>query len=139
MILQALTHYYEVLAQKGLVAARNWSTAQVSDRLILDRDGSLIGIISAKVDAQKGKKTIQVNSPIQVPEQAKRSSAIVPNFLCDSASYLLGISLEGEKLSQSNDATSRKKGEKDIQRAVRCFEASREFHHTVRSLSFRSG
>lgn len=51
MILQALTHYYEVLAQKGLVAARNWSTAQVSDRLILDRDGSLIGIISAKVDA----------------------------------------------------------------------------------------
>lgn len=131
MILQALTHYYEVLAQKGLVAARNWSTAQVSDRLILDRDGSLIGIISAKVDAQKGKKTIQVNSPIQVPEQAKRSSAIVPNFLCHSASYLLGISLEGEKLSQSNDATSRKKGEKDIQRAVRCFEASREFHHTV--------
>ena len=131
MILQALTRYYEVLAQKGLVAVRNWSTAPVSDRLVLDRDGSLIGIVSAKVDVQKGKKTVQVNSPIRVPEQAKRSSAITPNFLCDSASYLLGISPKGEKLSHSNDAVNRKKGEKAVQRAVKCFEASRKFHHTM--------
>jgi CRISPR-associated protein Csd1 len=124
MILQSLTKYYEVLADKGEIPQLGWSVAQVSDRVVIDSEGRLKSIISAKVQQQKGKKIIEVNASMKVPEQAKRSSGVKANFLCDAVPYLFGINVKPKE----NDA---KKEQKNIQRAKECFEASRALHHQI--------
>ena len=42
MILQALTEYYERLAEQGIVSKPGWSTTKVSDAIVLDFDGQII-------------------------------------------------------------------------------------------------
>lgn len=116
MILQALAQYYDALAAQGLAPRPGWSVAKVSFALNLDARGRLIGVIPLKREVQRGNKTAQVPSAIQVPEQVKKTSGIAANFLCDGAAYLLGAG-EGDKAA----------------RALECFAASRELHQNVLS------
>lgn len=115
MILQALNHYYEILAAdpESKIPLRGFSTANVSFALILSKDGELTDIIPLFEKVQRGKKIIEVPRKMIVPEQVKRSSGISANFLCDNCTYVLGLIGETQK---------------DQQYAVKRFEAFKNFN-----------
>ena len=91
MILQALTEYYERLAEQGIVSKPGWSTAKVSDAIVLDFDGQIIGVLPLKEVIIRGTKKMEVLRDCRVPQMVSRSSGIKANFLCDNAKYILGI------------------------------------------------
>ena len=91
MILQALTEYYQSLAQAGKIAAPGWGPVKVSFVLYLTPDGTLEGVSSTQVEQAKGKKTVLAPRSMSLPAPVKRSSGIAANFLCDNSGYLLGV------------------------------------------------
>lgn len=125
MILQALTSYYERLADIGKVGRPGWSIAKVSYAIELDDDGTIDGIYSLLVEVQDKKKTKWVPQKKLVPEPVKRSVNVSSNFLCDNAKYIFGIdpSADLEK--------DEKKRAKAKQRALDCFSACRTIHQDV--------
>ena len=48
MILSALVHLYEELCKQGKIQAEGWGIAKVTHRILLDKEGHLCGIISAR-------------------------------------------------------------------------------------------
>lgn len=114
MILQALVKHYETLAEQGKVSRQAWCRAKVTYALDIDTDGKLLGIISLRQSEERGKKTVWLPSPMEVPEMAARSSGVSANFLCDNSKYLLGI---------DNDGSGK--------RVLECFQAAREKHESV--------
>ena len=52
MILQALTKYYESLAEQGKVDREGWCKAKVSYGINLSKDGKILGIISLKQEEE---------------------------------------------------------------------------------------
>lgn len=111
MILQALTRYYETLADQGKIARPGWAKSRVSYALCLNTDGELVQVIPL-LEETGGKKP----QPRQfdLPAPVKRSSGIASNFLWDNSSYLLGV-----------DAKSKP------DRSRQCFIACKEHHHAV--------
>lgn len=95
MILQSLVDYYEVLVRKEKAVKPGWCKAKVSYALNLFPDGTLKGIFPLQEEQQKGKKTVMVPLPMNVPEMVSRSSGISANFLCDNSKYFLGIDANG--------------------------------------------
>lgn len=112
MILQSLVKYYKSLEKEGKIEGFGWGTAKVSDRIVLDKQGKLLGIISAKNTNGKGKK--EIPTIMNVPEQVKRSSGIAANFLCDTSTYILGMDGKGKS-----------------KRAADSFAASKKLHHEI--------
>lgn len=124
MILQALTSLYEALAQKGEISKEGWSREKISFALSIDEEGNLLRVtpLFDTVDGPKGKMR-EVPQKMTVPAAVKRTSGAAANFLWDNSSYILGVSLKkGE-----DDAEREKRRNKDI----KCFEACREFHHSM--------
>lgn len=117
MILQALVHYYETLLKKGLVARPGWTTGKVCWGLDLTPTGELLAVKDLQTVVTNGKKTKLVATPMEVPEQVKRSSGFTPNFLCDTSSYILGVD----------------DNEKQPDRALKCFEAAKKLHLDILS------
>lgn len=127
MILTKLATEYERLVDQGKLDRPGWIPSKISYALELDTDGKLVAIQSLRItDTIVGKngksKTVTYPRSMVVPEPVKRSSGIDPNFLCDNASYILGISGKGKTEEEKV---------KNKARAVACFRASREFHHTL--------
>ena len=114
MILQALVHLYDELCKQGKIAEEGWGIAKVSHRIVLDEDGHLQGIVSAKKKVQRGKKEIEIPSEMIVPLPVTRSSGVKANFLCDNSSYFFGKDDKGKPI-----------------RAKQCFEAAKEKHHQI--------
>ena len=114
MILQALTEYYQSLAQAGKIAAPGWGLVKVSFALYLAPDGTLEGVSSTQVEQAKGKKTVLAPRSMSLPAPVKRSSGIAANFLCDNSGYLLGVDSKGKP-----------------QRALECFAACRALHEKI--------
>lgn len=114
MILQCLTRYYALLAEDGRLPRPGYSVAKVSFALNLSESGELLDILPLTHAETRGKKTFEAPQTKVVPESATRSVGILPNFLCDNSSYLLGLD---------------KKGKPD--RSLSCFAASRELHQHV--------
>lgn len=114
MILSALVHLYEELCKQGKIQAEGWGIAKVTHRILLDKEGHLCGIISARKKVQKGKKAIEVPCEMCVPLPVTRSSGVKANFLCDNSSYFLAMDAKGK-----------------VQRTIQCFEAAKELHHQV--------
>lgn len=114
MILQSLVHLYDELSRQGKVAREGWGIAKVSHRLVLDEEGGLIGIVSARKKVLRGKKEKEIPSDMMVPLPATRSSGVKANFLCDNSSYLLGVDNKGKP-----------------ERTKECFEAARALHHQI--------
>lgn len=114
MILQALTEYYETLAQSGKISPPGWGDVKVSYALCIGDDGALEQIISVQTPQQKGKKTVLAPQLMKLPAPVKRSSGVLANFLCDTSSYLLGTDLKGKP-----------------QRALECFRACRALHEKL--------
>ena len=111
MILQALVQHYEDLADQGKVEREGWCQAKVSYAVNLSEDGQVLGIISLKQEAERGKKSVWVPASMKVPEMVTRSSGVAANFLCDNSKYILGIDENGTN-----------------QRLLECFAAARERH-----------
>ena len=114
MILTALIHLYEELCKQGKIQAEGWGIAKVTHRILLDEEGHLCGIISARKKVQKKKKEIEVPYEMCVPLPVTRSLGVKANFLCDNSSYFLAIDDKG-----------------NVQRTIQCFEAAKELHHRV--------
>jgi len=94
MILQSLYKYYQILLDdpEVAVAPPGYSAANVSFALNLSPDGELLDIVPLVTRSFDGKKERERNfRRMIVPEQAKRSSGIVSNFLCDYPVYVLGL------------------------------------------------
>jgi CRISPR-associated protein Csd1 len=95
MILQSLYRYYEILLEDPDVniAPPGYSATTVSFALNISEAGDLLDIISLFEPKQLGKKTVEVPRRMIVPEQVKRTgTSPQPNFLCDPAAFVLGIS-----------------------------------------------
>lgn len=114
MILTALVHLYEELCKQGKIQAEGWGIAKVTHRILLDKEGHLCGIISARKKVQRGKTEREVPCEMCVPLPVTRSSGVKANFLCDNSSYFLAVDDKGK-----------------VQRTIQCFEAAKMLHHQV--------
>nr|WP_297172115.1 type I-C CRISPR-associated protein Cas8c/Csd1 [uncultured Agathobaculum sp.] len=114
MILQALTAYYETLSARGEAPAYGWGYAKVSFALCINQNGALEQVVSVKTEQQRGKKLELVPQNMLLPAQVKRANGIAANFLCDNASYFLGVDNKGKP-----------------ERALQCFAACKELHETI--------
>lgn len=114
MILSALVHLYEKLCKQGKIQAEGWGIAKVTHRILLDKEGHLCGIISARKKVQRGKKEKEVPCEMCVPLPVTRSSGVKANFLCDNSSYFLAVDAKG-----------------NVQRTIQCFEEAKKLHHRV--------
>jgi CRISPR-associated protein Csd1 len=111
MILQSLVRYYETLSdnEEYDIPRQGYSNVKVSFALNLSIDGELHNIVSLKCVRGNNKKLIP--QTMIVPEQVTRSSGVLPNFLCDNSSYVLGFDNKGKP-----------------KRSLECFEAFRKLH-----------
>ena len=109
MILQALVDYYEELASQGKIARPGWAKAKVSWALEIDEEGQLLDVLPLRTPSQDGKKMLP--REMELPAPVKRSSGILPNFLWDNASYILGQDNKGKP-----------------KRTEECFDAARKLH-----------
>ena len=114
MILQALTQLYQDLSARGAIARRGWSSASISYALCLSEDGSLTQAVPLLVEEQNGKKKVLRPRKMELPAAVTRSSGVLPNFLWDNSSYLLGVDEKGKP-----------------ERSRKCFEACAELHHRL--------
>ena len=114
MILQALTDYYQALEQAGKIDAPGWAPVKVSYTLLLSEGGALEQAIRIQTEQPRGKKMVSAPQVFSLPAPVKRTVGVAANFLCDNASYLLGIDNKGKP-----------------QRTRECFEASRSLHERL--------
>ena len=126
MILQALTHLYAELEKQGKVSLDGWGKAKVTHRLILDENGTLIGIIST---------TSKKNEPISmdVPYQEGRSgTGAKAYFLCDTAKYMLGIDNSPIEKKEKGKGEKEKAEKGQVsERSKKCFEDAKTLHHRI--------
>ena len=114
MILQALTDYYRTLEQAGKIDAPGWAPVKVSYALLLSENGALEQVIGIQTEQPRGKKMVSAPQIFSLPAPVKRTVGVAANFLCDNASYLLGIDNKGKP-----------------QRTRECFEASKSLHEQL--------
>lgn len=114
MILQALTSYYERLAEQGLVARPGWGPAKVSYAIDLNADGTVFQVYSLLREPENGKSGKLIPRIISVPLPVKRSSGVKANFLCDTSGYILGADQKGK-----------------ASRTTECFAASKALHQAL--------
>ena len=98
MILQSLYNYYQILLKNPDldVAPPGFSAARVSYALNISREGEILDLFPLFQQVQRGKKMVEVPRSMIVPEQVKRANVITPYFLCENATYLLGVSDKDE-------------------------------------------
>ena len=111
MILQSLAAYYDRLVEQGKLAKPGWQSVKVHFALQIDRDGRLIRVLPLMKPEMRGKKQVMVPRIENLPAQVKRAVGIVSNFLCDNASYMLGVDSKGKP-----------------DRTKNCFEACKALH-----------
>ena len=114
MILQALTEYYQTLADSGKISQPGWGKVPVSFALCIGADGALERVDSVRTEQPKGKKTVLAPQLMPLPAPVKRTVGISANFLCDNASYLLGMDNKGKP-----------------QRTLECFRACKALHEKL--------
>ena len=111
MILQALNNYYDRLVQAGTLERPGWQPVKVSYALQIDEAGQLVRVLPLMTEDERGKKKVLVPRVMNLPAQVKRSMGIASNFLCDNATYILGLDNKGKP-----------------ERALKCFQACRDLH-----------
>lgn len=114
MILQALTRLFEDLTQQGKLSRPGWSPSKISYALCLDETGELTYVVPMLREEQVGKKTQLRPTPMELPSPVTRTVGILPNFLWDNSSYLLGTDEKGKP-----------------ERSRSCFQACGELHHKL--------
>ena len=113
-MLRALVRRYESLVEKGKVPRLGWSIAKISFALQLDSEGRLVQIFDLRHEETRGKKRVLVPTDKLVPEQTKKSSGIVSQFLCENSTYFLGVDNKGKP-----------------DRSEQCFYAAAQYHQKI--------
>ena len=111
MILQALVRCYESLAAARKLEKPGWSMVKVSWGLELTPEGQIERLWPLELADEKGKKRPQL---VKLPVPVKRAVGIIPNFLCDNSSYILGRDNKGKP-----------------ERSLECFMACAEKHREL--------
>ncbi len=115
MILQALTQLYEDLVCRGESYRFGWGPAKISYALCLGENGQVLQAIPTLVESTStGGKTVLRPQIMALPAAVIRTVGVLPNFLWDNASYILGADDKGKP-----------------ERSKACFQASRELHHRI--------
>lgn len=114
MILQSLVRLFEDLVRNGKLSRPGWSHVKISYALCLGMDGALEYVVPQLHEVPSGKKTVLRPKMMNLPAPVTRSSGILPNFLWDNSSYLLGIDGKGKP-----------------QRSLSCFQACAQLHHQL--------
>ena len=114
MILQALTQLFEDLVKQGKIARPGWSPAKISYALCLDEKGNLESVVPTLREVCVKNKTQLLPTPMELPSGATRASGIVPIFLWDSSTYILGVDAKPKP-----------------ERSEKCFKACAELHHKL--------
>jgi len=101
-MLVSLARSYERMAERREVPPFGYSTEKIGFVISLNEHGSPAGK-PAQIGEYSGKRFLP--KPMAVPQPAKRTSGIKPNFLWDKTSYVLGISSEeGKRLKEKHAA-----------------------------------
>lgn len=100
MILGSLVSYYEALAQKGELNRPGRERVSVGYAIYLRQDGSVRAVVSLKKEEVRGEKTVLVSPKLNVPEQVVRTSGKKPNFMCDTAAFLLGLATKDKQAAE---------------------------------------
>nr|WP_315988756.1 type I-C CRISPR-associated protein Cas8c/Csd1 [Desulforamulus aquiferis] len=95
------------------ISQPGYSKAKVSYCLLLSMAGQLLEVIDLRVD---GRNKL-VPREIEVPEQAKRTSGVAANFMCDNSTYVLGLGENSKKEKQ--------------QRNKECFQDFLQLHENI--------
>lgn len=123
MILQALAKRYQTMAEHGDAPQRGWCHVGVSFALELAENGELLRVYDLREEQSQGKKTVIRPRRMIVPDHPPRSGRQPPAyFLCDTATYFLGIAEE------EDDPT---KAEKKRQDALQRFTSAKELHEKL--------
>ncbi len=94
-ILQSLVKAYDRLADRGEVSPFGYSAEKIGFIILLNDDGTPYG---EPVDMREGEGKKRAAPLRNVPQPAKRTSGIAPNFLWDKTAYVLGITAgEGKR------------------------------------------
>ncbi|MCX7715491.1 MAG: type I-C CRISPR-associated protein Cas8c/Csd1 [Clostridia bacterium] len=125
MILQALTKYYEILAddEKSDIPKIGCSKAKVSYALNISREGKLLNLIPLKIEEKRGKKVVEISRLMDVPEQIVKTSGVASNFLCENSSYVFGFDKNGISKRTRQCFEAFKKLHMEILKPVKCDEA----------------
>lgn len=102
MILSALNDYYQRLldAPDSGIAAPGYSQEKISFAIVLATDGSVVDVNDLRDTSGKN----PIPRSLGVPQPAKRTVAIKPNFFWDKTSYALGVSASSKRSEQEHDA-----------------------------------
>jgi CRISPR-associated protein Csd1 len=106
MILQALVRYYDRLLERqrhGLaerIAPYGYSPEKVSYAILLDLAGNVLDVHDIR-DTSGKKPQPRL---LDVPQPAKRTVDIKPNFLWDKTSYVLGVSATSKRTDKEHAA-----------------------------------
>lgn len=94
MILQALNKYYDILSSdpESDIAPPGYSSTGVSFGLNISEKGELLDVIPLFQQIQRGKKLEERPKRMIVPEQVKKASGVISNFMCENNAYILGVS-----------------------------------------------
>lgn len=114
MILQSLVRLFEDLVRSGKLSRPGWSQVKISYALCLGLDGTLEYVVPQFQEVLSGKKTVLRPRMMDLPAPVTRSSGILPNFLWDNSSYLLGIDEKGKP-----------------ERSRSCFHSCAQLHHQL--------
>ena len=100
MILQALNRYYQILMDdpKADIAPPGFSRIPIHAAIVVSEEGDLLGFTSLMVEEQRGKRKFESPTKLLVPGQVLRTGKkILPNFLWDNVTYVLGLSEADDK------------------------------------------
>ncbi|MBV6273524.1 type I-C CRISPR-associated protein Cas8c/Csd1 [Alcaligenaceae bacterium CGII-47] len=102
MILSALNNYYQRLLDEGdaSISPPGYGQGKVSYAVMLNTNGQVIDVLDIRDTS--GKKPLPRN--LSVPQAPKRSVNIVPCFLWDKTSYVLGVSTSSKRSEQEHAA-----------------------------------
>lgn len=123
MILQALAKRYQTMAEHGDAPRRGWCPVGVSFALDLAENGELLRVYDLREEQSQGKKTVIRPRRMIVPDHPPRAGRQPPAyFLCDTATYFLGIAEEEDDPA---------KAEKKRQDALQRFTSAKELHEKL--------
>jgi CRISPR-associated protein Csd1 len=100
--LVSLVRAYDRLFERGEAPAFGYSVEKIGFLIPLNDDGSVAG---QPIDLREGEGKRRTPRALLVPQPAKRTSGIAPNFLWDKTSYCLGVTAaEGRRTAQEHAA-----------------------------------
>ncbi|HTO67449.1 MAG TPA: type I-C CRISPR-associated protein Cas8c/Csd1 [Bradyrhizobium sp.] len=100
--LAALARAYERMAARDEVPVFGYSFQKIGCLINLNADGSVVGM---PTDLRSSEGNRRIAPSMVVPQPAKRTSGIAPNFLWDKSAYVLGVTAgEGRRTAVEHKA-----------------------------------